>query len=263
MYGLPTPGLSPAPPAALSQSSCLDQINEVAKKLSHATNLDQLKRLRDRAEYLRTLTVKRELGIEVHNDAAEIKLRAERKLGGRLSEMKLRGGDRRSHRKGQVSLRELGIDKNQSARWQQEASVPDELFTDYLARTRTHGQEISSAALLRLAKKIRQGCGTNRVRMPEPLESTKASWTRERWSIQAAPLEASEIATEGKNHLKTLNTLFEFLCDQANLPPDAGESRACRRYLFEVAIQFDELLDAFIRMTRAAESKSAIESSSS
>ena len=258
MYGLPVAEVPAATSVALTQPSCLDQINDVAEQLSHSTNLEQLKQLRDRAEYLRTETVKRELGLEIHNHAAEVKLRAERRLGGRLSEMKLRGGDRRSHRKGQVSLRELGIDKNQSARWQQEASVPDELFTDYLARARNHGQEISSAALLRLAKQIRQGCGINRVRMAEASESLKASWSKERWSSQAAPLQASEIVTEGKNHLRTLSTLFEFLCERANLPPDAGESRACRRYLFEVSIQFDELLDAFIRMSRAAEAKCTV-----
>jgi hypothetical protein len=74
--------------------------------------------------------------------ACEIRLRAERKAGRLRAEMeKAKAGrppQNRSHDttdfRGTKTLRELGISKDQSSKWQQLADVPDEQFGGALGR---------------------------------------------------------------------------------------------------------------------------------
>lgn len=68
----------------------------------------------------------------MQNDAAELKLLAERKAGALLAEMEKHPAGRPSNNRSQAAtdfpptLAELGIGRDQSSRWQIEASVSDE-----------------------------------------------------------------------------------------------------------------------------------------
>jgi hypothetical protein len=72
--------------------------------------------------------------LEAQNDAAEIKLRAERKLGELLGAIdKDRGGNfnRSQPATGSskpVRLQDLGVSKSQSSRWQAIAAVPEQVL---------------------------------------------------------------------------------------------------------------------------------------
>ena len=92
------------------------------------------------------------------NNAVELKLRAERGAGKKLIEMKEsgerdtgKGGDRKSQSQA-VTLRDLGIERMQSSRWQQEAEVPDDEFEAYIERTKAAKEELSSEGVLRLIR---------------------------------------------------------------------------------------------------------------
>ena len=112
-----------------------------------------MKGVRDQADKVRVQAKTLNLDFELLNFAAELKLQAERQIGRMLIEMKLRGGDRRSKTpKEPLKLRDLGIDKNQSARWQLEASVPEVVFCEFVRTTHAAGREITSASLIRLAR---------------------------------------------------------------------------------------------------------------
>jgi len=74
-------------------------------------------------------------GIEVVNQATEIKLRAERKAGQFLREMpKAKPIGNNQYKSGCVPTRntstlpEMGITHKQSSQWQKVASIPDEKF---------------------------------------------------------------------------------------------------------------------------------------
>jgi len=56
------------------------------------------------------------------------------------------------HRRKVVSLDELGISRTQSARWQREASLPEDEFQEYLQQTRLEGRELTTTGLLRMAR---------------------------------------------------------------------------------------------------------------
>ena len=67
---------------------------------------------------------------------AEIKIRAERRMGELIPELALHGGDRKSEsRLHDVTLKDFGVEKIESHRYQQIASVPVEKFEEHIQET--------------------------------------------------------------------------------------------------------------------------------
>jgi site-specific DNA-methyltransferase (adenine-specific) len=54
-----------------------------------------------------------------------------------------------------ATLPELGITRNQASQWQQIAAIPDPVFEEHIASTRTHRQELTTAGALKLARPYR------------------------------------------------------------------------------------------------------------
>jgi hypothetical protein len=130
-------------------------LDQAGQALAEARSLDEIKTIRDKAEAVRKYAQSASLGLDVQNRAAEVKLRAERQAGKLLSQLMLRGGDRRS--KGhhdRLKLVDLGLTSNQSKRWQLQARVPENLFREHVRQTCHQGKELTSAGLMRLAKRV-------------------------------------------------------------------------------------------------------------
>ena len=72
-------------------------LEHASRSLAKAKTLDEIRSIRDKAEAARQYAKSAALGLQIQNFAAELKLRAERKAGGLLAEMSLRGGDRKSN----------------------------------------------------------------------------------------------------------------------------------------------------------------------
>lgn len=94
--------------------------------------------------------------MEFQNWAAEIRLRAERRAGELLREMKERGerdpggrGPRKVESSRATQLPDLGITRDQSRKWQKIAAVPEEHFEAVI--------EAAKEAGLELRPKIRAG----------------------------------------------------------------------------------------------------------
>ena len=111
------------------------------RALAAADTIPDLVRLRDRAE-------------GTQNDGADIKLRAERKLGAMLKATVVPRGN---HGRVVGASRSLpnGVTKKQSYWWRQVADVSDDIFERYLAETRKSGGELTRAGLLRLWAQLR------------------------------------------------------------------------------------------------------------
>lgn len=126
--------------------------------VAEAKSIDEVKQIRDQAEALRLYVRQQGESLQMQNDIAEIKLRAERRAGELLREMdKNKGGNPNLlHDETGCSptLPELGISRVQSHRWQTEAQVPDEEFEQYVAETKANGEELTSTGLRRKAKKL-------------------------------------------------------------------------------------------------------------
>ena len=119
--------------------------------LRQAASIDEVRSIRDRAVAIQAYLRQSRESLSMQNMAAEIRLRAEKKLGKLLYERVNHQGGRSSKRShdATVSLRALGVSKSQSSRLQRVARIPDEAFERYIATTKDSREELTTAGLLR------------------------------------------------------------------------------------------------------------------
>jgi len=129
-------------------------IESARRALDGAVSLDEVKYIRDRAEALRIFAKSIGAATEASNRCAEVKLRAERRMGEELAKVEKQGPgehwqEKRSHGATAIPARlaDLGISKSQSSRWQAVASIPAPAFESFI----TSAKEITTAGALRLA----------------------------------------------------------------------------------------------------------------
>jgi N6-adenosine-specific RNA methylase IME4 len=118
--------------------------------LARAEKVGDAKGVRDRAEAVRIYAKQAGFGLDMQNDAAEIKLWAERRAGELIPQQFPHGGDRRA-RLHDETLNGAGITKVQSHRWQAIASLPEEEFAGHIAKTKAAKKELTQSGLIRLA----------------------------------------------------------------------------------------------------------------
>jgi protein gp37 len=165
------------------QEAALVPLEEARRLLAEFKTVPEVKDLRDIAAAAQHYARQRDLGLETMNDAAEIKLRAERKLGELLSGMPKHNGDPRSH--DVTRLADLGINKMDSHRWQRVAGVPEKAFEAHVAGVRQAKGELTTAGVLDVAKRLKAGGDSPDTHEPEggrfvPLEDWNALPARER-----------------------------------------------------------------------------------
>jgi hypothetical protein len=118
--------------------------------LDQCQSLDEVKDLRDKAEAIRLYRRKIGDSQRAQNAAAEVKIRAERRLGELLAEMPKHNGDPRLH--DATRLSDLGIEKTLSHRCQAIAAVPAERFEEVIARAIETNNELTSKAVYDLGR---------------------------------------------------------------------------------------------------------------
>jgi len=123
-----------------------------------------------------------QLGLEAQNNAAEVRLRAERRAGEHLAAMRKHAGGRPpapSACTGAVGAGvgvgekplpavtglsepapprrdELHITRRQSSQWQQIAALPEPVFEAHIRTTRLRSKELTTAGALKLARQHRE-----------------------------------------------------------------------------------------------------------
>ena len=132
-------------PAHERQLILLDQGKRM---LAEARTIDAAKDIRDRAQAVEHYLRQKGDSEEAMLDAAELKLRAERKLG-ELLQATVEVGNT------MIPTIPVGISRIESSRWQRCASVPKECFEEHLSAGREQG-ELTTAGVLRLAKELQQ-----------------------------------------------------------------------------------------------------------
>ena len=148
----------------------LIRYNAARKAIKLACRVDEVKAIRDKAEAVRVYA--RQAGdFEMQNQAAEIRLFAERRAGELLADMTKNPGTRgegRPRKNGTknrrsisttayfpLKLDDIGISKDQSSKWQRMAKlIDDATFETALIRAKERDGELTTAALLRAIKEI-------------------------------------------------------------------------------------------------------------
>lgn len=149
--------------AGQSSETALTHFSRARLELQKAKTIDEVRAVLDAAERLRLYLRQVDESLEMQNDAAEIKLRAERRAGEMLKEGAEKGSrdqGKGGNRKSQshdvtvkpATLDEIGISKMQSSRWQAIASIPESEFEQAIQETKEAGGELTEAEMLRVAK---------------------------------------------------------------------------------------------------------------
>ncbi len=216
----------------------IGRFDDADKVLASAKTIEQVKSLRDTAEAARIYARAANLGLEMQNRAAEMRLRAERKAGQLLSEMALPKGGRPSLKlpsPASTGLSELGITKSQSSRWQKRASVPDDAFQDYLRQAKANGEEISAAGLLRA---VDPECNLSRSRYAVPLTSV------ERFDMPAdGCVDSRTRLQELSNHFETLERILSPLTEEETTRLRRAECRRISQILCDVSGLLSDLVE--------------------
>lgn len=131
-------------------------MNQARQTLALARSIDEVKNIKDKAEALRAYAKQAGLTLEMQNDCAEIKLRAERRAGEMLEEQVSAGNPQFLHNERIVPLKEIGISEIQSHRWQLEAEIPEETFEQFITETKAGAEELTSRGVLAIALKLRR-----------------------------------------------------------------------------------------------------------
>jgi hypothetical protein len=155
--------------------TALIRYDAARKAIASAYRVDEAKKIRDKAEAVRTYA-KLAGDVEMQNMAAEIRIRAERRAGQLLIEMEKNHGTRGAGRPRKdgtrvtwsntstaktPKLEEIGITKDQSSKWQRLALLIDEVtFERALVQALEKSGELTTAALLREIKEIVKPSGT-------------------------------------------------------------------------------------------------------
>jgi hypothetical protein len=142
---------------ACRRTPVLNGTDELAYEWSQAVGFAEVRTVRANAESIRRSAQLARLGVDVENCAAEVRLRAERRLGQMFELSFLHGGDRRSESKRRLRLADLRVTRNESSRWRRIAAVSDSEFEKYLTGAKRRGERITSADLLRLAQMLNNG----------------------------------------------------------------------------------------------------------
>lgn len=129
--------------------------------LQEAHSVDEVKDIRDKAQAMLAYG-KQAKDTELIWIATDIKIRAERKAGQLLAEMKIngervaQGGDKKSKSQPTTSiiptLESFGISRDQSSRWQKLAAVPEKKFEQAVAAAKEIQAEVTTASMLRIDK---------------------------------------------------------------------------------------------------------------
>jgi hypothetical protein len=132
-------------------SQFLITVDDALRTLAEARTPEQLFDLANRAETLRRYAQRARLGMAAQNRCAEIRLRAERKLGQYLADTPRNSGGRPKHvplGNGFPTLDDLDITQKLSRRAQRLAAIPASHFDWYLGTAAEQEWEINTRLLL-------------------------------------------------------------------------------------------------------------------
>lgn len=148
----------------MSDVNQLQVYDDLSRAVSTFSTFEEGLQTVAKADMIRIMSKKAKRSLEEQNRFAEIKLRAERRMGKMLQTMEKNkgGGDMtvaKEHRSTDVTgeetatLAELGVTKNQSSNWQRIATVPEQEFEAWVQEKKKENAEITEKELVNVVKK--------------------------------------------------------------------------------------------------------------
>lgn len=136
----------------------LAKLSEATAALAEAKTFTEIKAIRDLSEQALLYAQANKLGLDAMNEAIEVRLRAERKMGEVLilaketGEIKQGGNGSNQHEqrfpKETIALSDVGISKKQSHVTQRLASLPEEVFKQRIEAAKVAQERLTTAKVL-------------------------------------------------------------------------------------------------------------------
>jgi hypothetical protein len=129
-------------------------VERAAAQIAQCKNLDELRDIRDKSRAIEAYQRARGASVQAQQDAAEIALRAERRLGELCKEVTGGKGSTGGKVKNQSAgntllLADLDITKAQSSRWQKLARIEETDFDGAIENLRYGGERVTAGAVSR------------------------------------------------------------------------------------------------------------------
>jgi hypothetical protein len=138
----------------MNRDGVISLCSKARQALAQAKTIEDFKDVRDVGEAaIRLAKSRRDVGIEALLEAQEIVRRAERQLGLMLPSV-TGGSGRKKTDIVSVLVDDIGITHKQSSRFQKIARLPDDEFESWVSVCRQSGDEMTQAAVLRLASEF-------------------------------------------------------------------------------------------------------------
>lgn len=178
-------------------TTMLIKYETACRALAEARSVDEAKAIRDKSEAIR-IYARQAKNKQLEIDAAEIRIRAERRLGEMLAEQKATVGLNRGLSGSRVSgsekepvkdtrptLADAGIDKKLSSRAQALAAVPEEEFEDHIGEWRDRVAFENERVTVNLEKSGRQHQEQAEKKRPSRTEKLESELEQAREVIRA------------------------------------------------------------------------------
>lgn len=137
----------------------LANIDKAKKALAAATTFSDILEIRDKAAAIKVYLKSAGESVVLQNQAVELKLRAERKIGELLRVIEKNPGSKNTVNSGDndalpppETLEKMGIHKMQASRWQRESTVPEKQFEALIQEANAKGELLTQAGLLKITK---------------------------------------------------------------------------------------------------------------
>ena len=136
----------------------LNNWEKAKQAIAVCKDIDEVKKIRDKAEALRAYAKQAKEGLEVQNNIADIKLRCERKIGEMIPKT-IRHGGSTLH---DVMLKDVGISEIQSHRYQSISSLPEKEFEKYITDVKASNEELTTVGVIKLARELEKDNRVNK-----------------------------------------------------------------------------------------------------
>jgi hypothetical protein len=155
---------------AVAGRSSIATIPQVQRMLERATTIGEILQVENLAERVRDFAKAAGMGRDSVNTATRYALDARRKAGATLVAMKKRGelAERGMSRSATFTLDDLDLNRTQASHYQQEASVPQDVYERWIQRV-VEGEDgvLSATSLRKLARRLKSAnsdqCDETRV----------------------------------------------------------------------------------------------------
>lgn len=170
----------------------LVQWDEIKHQIETSKDIDVLTQMENQLEAMRIWAKQEKMGTETQNQIAEYKLRCSRKIGKWSSELEKKRGRKPEDNSQQPvenstkseTLENVGLDPKSITRKEAIASIPDEVFEEYIAFTKAKGEELTTSGVVRVARKIQRDARPDNKLLPFPKDKYRTIVIDPPWPIE-------------------------------------------------------------------------------